>query len=272
MISEYIPDEIIDFHVHIFPDKIAERAVENLNASHSGTPSTDGTLTGLLRQMQAQGVTGSVIQPVATKPEQVASINDWLLEIRSDKIHTFGSMHPGLNNIEEEMVRLKSNGFKGIKLQPDWIRLDLNKPEYDRIYKSAQELGIIILFHMGGEIAAVPTVHALPHMLSDVVLRYPDLKVIAAHMGGYMEWENVWDTLVGKDIYMDTSVCFSHLWKPSEFLRMIKEHGVEKILFASDNPMMEPRYPINQILGFDLSSDEKDLIFYKNAKRLLGII
>ena len=88
-------------------------------------------------------------------------------------------------------------------------------------------------------------------------------------MGGFREWHNTWDTLIGKNVYMDTSVCYPCFLDESDFLRMIKAHGADKILFASDNPMMEPEYPLAQILKFNLTGKEKEAILYKNALSIL---
>jgi len=262
--------EVIDFHVHAFPDKIAEKAVKALNAEFDKPRSTDGTIKGLCAQMDRQGITRSVILPVATKPEQVDSINSWVKEIKSDRIITFATIHPDYDNVESLIENIIDMGFLGIKIQADWIGINIDNPIMDKIYDCIGDR-LIISFHMGGEIADVPTIHALPYMLVNVLEKHPNLVAIAAHMGGFGEWDNVWDTLIGRDLYMDTSSCFSHLLPDDKFCEMIKAHGADKILFASDNPMMEPEYPLAQILRLDLTEEEKDLILYKNAKKLLNL-
>ena len=68
---------IVDLHVHAFPDEIAERAVHTLLETYQVEAVTDGTISGLLAHMAKAGVDYAVVQPVATRPGQVRSINDW---------------------------------------------------------------------------------------------------------------------------------------------------------------------------------------------------
>ena len=72
---------IIDFHTHIFPDKIAGKTIESLERISGITAATNGTLEGLLASMEDSGVDMSVIMPVATKPAQMESINAYAKEI-----------------------------------------------------------------------------------------------------------------------------------------------------------------------------------------------
>ena len=96
------------------------------------------------------------------------------------------------------------------------------------------------------------------------------MKTVAAHFGGYTEWDSAEKTLVGTDVYFDTS---STLFKlPMEkALNMIKMHGVEKFLFGTDFPMWDALVEIQRVESLGLSDDENEKIFYKNAASLLGL-
>ena len=72
---------IIDFHTHIFPDKIAARSIEALSKVSGVKAATDGTLNGLLVSMERSGVDLSVILPVVTKPSQFESINTFAAKV-----------------------------------------------------------------------------------------------------------------------------------------------------------------------------------------------
>ena len=72
---------IIDFHTHIFPDKIASRSIKHLENASGITAATDGTLNGLLSSMDKNEVDLSVIMPVVTKPTQFESVNTFAAEI-----------------------------------------------------------------------------------------------------------------------------------------------------------------------------------------------
>ncbi len=98
---------IIDFHTHIFPDKIAASTLETLSGKSHTTPFTDGTLKGLVNSMKNFGVDVSIILPVATKPSQVIKINDNAAQINekffADGIISFAAIHPDFENFRAEL-------------------------------------------------------------------------------------------------------------------------------------------------------------------------
>ena len=65
---------IIDFHTHIFPEKVAEKAIPKLADVIHITPSTNGTADSLLESMARAGVHTSVILPTVTNVKQFDSI------------------------------------------------------------------------------------------------------------------------------------------------------------------------------------------------------
>ena len=70
--------KVIDAHAHIFPQKIAERAVSSIGSFYGIPMDDDGTADVLLREMRTANVSQSLVCSVATKPEQVTSINTFL--------------------------------------------------------------------------------------------------------------------------------------------------------------------------------------------------
>ena len=96
---------IIDFHTHIFPEKIAGKTIESLQQISGIKASTNGTLEGLLASMEQTGVDMSVIMPVATKPEQMENINTYAKEICDNyqgKLISFGGIHPDTEDYKKE--------------------------------------------------------------------------------------------------------------------------------------------------------------------------
>jgi hypothetical protein len=96
---------IIDFHTHIFPDKIAKTAMDALAAeSGSYRPCTDGTLKGLLDSMDRANISASLVANIATKPNQMGSIFEFSKQIKSDRIHPFVSFHPSNDTYDVEEI------------------------------------------------------------------------------------------------------------------------------------------------------------------------
>ena len=117
---------VIDFHTHIFPDKIAAKTIESLGAVAGVNAATDGTLNGLLDSMQKSGVNQSVIMPVCTKAEQFDSVNTFAKKINDTyegKLISFGGIHPDCENPKKKLKYIKSLGIPGIKIHPDYQRV-----------------------------------------------------------------------------------------------------------------------------------------------------
>ena len=111
---------IIDFHTHIYPDKIAEKTINTLmNSAPDVKVYTKGTLGALLESMENAGIDKSVILPVATRKGQFDTINKFALSINNNytNLISFGGIHPDDDEPEEKLKFLKENGFKGIKIQ-----------------------------------------------------------------------------------------------------------------------------------------------------------
>ena len=70
--------EIIDFHTHVFPDKIAAATVARMSAESRLTAFSDGSETGLTASMRQAGIDLSVVLPVVTNPVKAGHINAWL--------------------------------------------------------------------------------------------------------------------------------------------------------------------------------------------------
>ena len=94
--------------------------------------------------------------------------------------------------------------------------------------------------------------------------------LVAAHFGGQSQWDDVERYLVGENVYLDTSM--GQKYYPTEqFLRIVRAHGADKILFASDSPWSNAGAEIASISALPLTDSEKSHIFSENARRILKI-
>ena len=259
---------VCDFHVHAFPDNVAPRAIEVLLTAYSVPAVTDGTISGTLDHMNNTNVGWSVIQPVATKPGQVRGINDWAASHSDPRIISFGGIHPEYEDVPGEIERIISLGLPGIKIQANWQGVFVDDRSMYPIYEAA-EGRLIVLFHAGGELTPFDVIRATPKRIRQVHEDFPNLTIVAAHMGGYKMWDEVEEYLLGQDVYFDTSACFPADLPNERFVDMIMRHEPEKILFATDLPFGDPLDDLPRMLDMGLKSEELDLILWKNAARLL---
>jgi len=227
---------IIDFHTHCFADKIAEKAVANLASKVDFVPYTNGTLDCLLQRMDQCGCDKSVVLQIATKPHQQKVINDWAAEKTNDRQIIFGSIHPDAEDWEEELERIKSLGLKGVKLHPDYQEFYINEERMFPIYEKIASLGLITVFHGGIDAGLYPEkFYSHPRHLKEALPHFGGAPVVMAHMGGWRMWDEVEEFLVGEDVYLDTSMANEYMPK-EQFLRIVKNHTPDKILFATDSP------------------------------------
>ncbi len=263
---------LIDFHTHAFPDKIAERAILTLADKAKIPYFTNGTLADTDEKMAEWGVDKRVMLSIATNEKQQTNVNNFAIEANGrDNIIAFGSVHPQAENALEELERIKSAGLKGIKLHPEYQEFDIDDETVFPIYKKCVELGLIITFHTGKDLGYPDSLRANPDKILRVAEKFPDGKFVLAHFGSSMMEDEVLEKLAGKiPYYMDTAFSAGYT-EPGIALEIIRRHGADKILFASDCPWASSKVTYDFINSFDLTQDEKDKIFYKNALRLFRI-
>ena len=149
---------IINAHAHIYPDKIADRAVCGIEDFYHINVKYNGTLANLSKDGEEAGVSRFIVQSVATVPEQVNSINNFIassVAAYPDKLIGLGTMHPDYPDITGEIERMISLGLRGIKIHNDFQHFNLDDERAFPIYEAA-EGRLPILFHMGDTRSPLP--------------------------------------------------------------------------------------------------------------------
>ncbi len=262
---------IIDFHTHIFPDDVAARAISSLVTSSGGrtSPKSDGTAEGLICNMDRFGIDLSVIQPVLTSHKSFLRVNTWAKELSSDRIHAFAGFYPS-EEYKEDIDTLVSMGFRGIKLHPEFQNFDVDDPAMLPLYDYALGKGMTLLFHAGYDPSFSPPFRATPKKFRTVIDRLGGGKIVLAHLGGQSFWDEVEEYLVGEKVYFDTAMGFS-LYGEERFLRILRAHGEDKILFGSDSPWGDAGAEIAAIRRLPVEDAVKEKILGGNAARLLNL-
>lgn len=264
---------IIDFHTHIFPDKIAAKTIRSLADAAGVEAATDGTLGGLMESMNRNGVDISVIQPVVTKPDQFDSINEFAHYVNTKfegRLISFGGIHPDCEDYKEKLNRIKALGLRGIKIHPDYQRVMIDDVRYMNIIEYADALGLIILTHAGVDIGLPEPVHCPPDKMRKVLDKLKPKKMVLAHYGAWKQWEEVYEYLAGEDVYFDTAFTFDYI-EQDIFVKIFKKHGSQRILFATDSPWSDVQKGIETLRSLPISSSQMDDIQANNAKKLLGL-
>lgn len=262
---------LIDFHTHAFPDTVAPKAMDKLSYVSGGLmPQSEGTVSSLKQEMKKDGVDISVVLSIATSPGQQTNVNNFAKEINDEKsIFAFGSVHPDAENVLEELERIKDMGLKGIKFHPEYQRFYVDDEKMKPIYKKISSLGLVTVFHSGYDYGYAPPYHCMPDNLLGA-LKWFDSPVIAAHWGGIDCATTVIEKLCTKDVWLDLS--FGYCMMPKVFAQQIVDkHTPDRLIFASDMPWHRPSWEKQLIETLDISKEDKDKIYCKNAMKLLNI-
>ncbi|HAN20737.1 MAG TPA: amidohydrolase [Clostridiales bacterium] len=265
---------IIDFHTHIFPDNLAEKALSKLSAIGGIPYCNNGTADCLIKDMKLNHIDYSVVLNVATNPNQVDNVNNFALYIKEkyDNLIPFGSIHPKSVCVRDIVKSLKNNGIKGIKLHPDYVNTLVDDESLAPVFAAASEMDMLVVIHTGYDFISPDLVHASADAILRVIKRFPDLKLVCAHFGCNLFWKDVIQKLCGKNLYFDTSLACEKFGMTKQVAEVIiNNHDDEKILFGSDLPWCEVNIVRDFILSLNLTDEQKNKIFYKNAKKLLGI-
>lgn len=264
--------QYIDFHVHAFADRIAEKTMHTLSGTAQQIPATNGTLSDTKEKMQSWGIDGFVLLPIATKPSQHLVCNNWAASCKSETIFPFGSVHPDAEDVFQELERIKQLGLYGIKLHPDYQHFCIDEERMFPIYRKCGELGLPVLLHAGFDPLSPDLIHCSPKAAVKALEAVPDTTFILAHLGGNQLWKEAEEYLAGKfaNLYLDTALTGTYT-EEEQLLRIIEKQGADKILLASDCPWDTPDITIEKIRHLGLTAEQEQAVFAGNAEKLLGL-
>lgn len=260
----------IDAHCHIYPEKIAEKAVSGTDNFYDVKSFCKGTVSDLIENGKAAGIDHFIVQSVATTPKQVKSINEFIaneVENSGGLMTGLGTLHPDSTDIKGDITHLLELGLKGVKLHPDIQAFKIDDYRCLKIYELCEKEKLPILMHTGDNRYD----YSNPNRLLPVLKIYNSLTVIGAHLGGWSIWEEAVEQYREiPNFYVDCSSSFYYL-KPETAKKIIRRYGADKVLFGTDYPMWSPKGEIEYFLGLDLDESEISSILNMNAKKLFGL-
>lgn len=267
MINSYY---VIDSHCHIYPDKIAERAVAGTSTFYDQPFAATGTIDNLFLEGEKAGIDKFIVQSVATTPKQVKSINEFIAESVSASNGRFiglGTLHPDTTDLAGDVAHLKELGLKGVKLHPDIQRFKIDDYRCLKIYERCEEKNLPILMHTGDKRYD----YSNPNRLLPVLKIYTGLTVIGAHLGGWSIWDEAVEKLAGlENFYVDCSSSLPYI-SISRAREIILSYGADRVLFGTDYPMWSPTDELATFFKLGLSDADNKKILSENAKKLFNI-
>jgi uncharacterized protein len=262
---------ILDFHAHIFPEPIAARAVAAIGEFYDLPMSGGlGTLADLMAESRRAGIRQSVIFTTATQLRQVESIHLFMRQCQESEpsVLAFGTLHPDMSEpaVREELARIESYQLHGVKLHPDFQGVAADSPFV--IAATRLMAGRLPLLIHAGDYRQQ---YSQPRQIRSLALACPESTIIAAHLGGWSQWDEAAAQLAElPNVYVDTSSSLRFL-SPEKAVRQIRYFDPSHVVFGTDYPMWNPSDEIARFHLLDLSEQEKAAILWQNGRALLGL-
>jgi predicted TIM-barrel fold metal-dependent hydrolase len=264
---------ITDFHTHAFADKVYKNAMAKLTEGSGVLPFHDGSLPGLLASMDEAGIDRSVMLSIATKPTQFDVILEWCRAAKreaGERIVPFASVMPQHESAARGVRQIAAEGIKGVKIHPCYQGFVLDAPELDPFYSAVTDTGLILLAHTGYDIAfPAREQNATPVRTANVLKRFPGIRFVAAHYGGWEDWEDVKRYLLGRPVWLETS-WFLERRDPEYVRSMLLAHDPDYLLFGTDSPWVGQKEELAGIRALGLPDDLLAKLLDTNAERLLA--
>ncbi len=230
--------------------------------------------------------TGSVngVDDVSDQPGNVNDKTAAFAQAYPERLIGFMSLHPHDPHALDELERCRGDlGLRGIKLGANYQIFHPLESRVLAIYEQAQRYGLPILFHQGtSPVRMAPIRFAHPLLMDEVAMRYPNLKIIMAHLGH--PWTVDTAVVVRKhpNVYTDISGLFYRPFGYYEAMIKAAEWNVlDKLLFASDFPVTTAQetydavFKVNDIVEGTrfprVPEDKMEAIIYRDSLALLGL-
>jgi uncharacterized protein len=270
-----LPVKIIDFHVHLFPDRMFDAVWEAFISNYQWDVLYRMYHARCIEYLHEKGVGPIVYSNYAHREGVAEGLNEWNLRILDEfeGLYCFAAFHPGDKNALKMAERVLSNPkVLGIKLQ---LLVQKFYPHDERLfpmYEMVMDKGKYLLLHVGNGPVGNEYV-GLDHFRKLMKL-YPHLPAIVAHMGAY-EYKGFMEALdENPNMYLDTAFAFlkEFVGKGSFDLgKEVLERNRDRILYGSDFPnLILPRESeIETLLSYDLSDKFYERVFFENGKELI---
>ena len=279
---------ITDVHSHYFryPDYFTEEFKKQSLRSRNGVE-VDLTVRWEEYHASAQECGKTIVFGAKAKlsgqwvPDR--AVADYVAQ-NPDRLVGFLSLDPTQKNWRDEMEEgHRDLRLKGIKLLPMYAGFKPNDPKLDDLWRYATKHGLPVLLHTGTTfVNHAPLECTLPRLVDDVAIRFPDVKIVMAHLGHPYEGECIATIRKHDNVYADCSALHYRPFQLYHSLMLLQEYGVwHKLLFGSDYPFttvtasLAGMRQLNKMLEGTalprLDMDQMEKMFHRDTLTALGI-
>jgi predicted TIM-barrel fold metal-dependent hydrolase len=204
--------------------------------------------------------------------------------VSNDEVASFVASHPTrfagvaavdlrkpMSAVRELRRCVKELGFKALRVVPWLWELPPNHRRYYPLYAECIELGVPFCTQVGhtGPLRSSETGRPIPY-LDDVALDFPELVIVAGHIGYPWTEEMIAVARKHPNVYIDTSAYAAKRYPP-ELVRYLQGGGRRKVLFGTNYPMMLPKTALEGLDALGLDAEARELFLAGNARRVFKL-
>lgn len=156
------------------------------------------------------------------------------------------------------------------KLEPYFFSKTPTDRVFYPIYAKCEELGIAVQTQAGGTGPLYPSRSGLPLYLDEVALDFPDLTIVAGHVGSPWVDEMIHVAWKHPNVFIDTSARPPRHFEPT-FKKFLSSYGQDKCIFGTDWPILGFDETLDQVDDLSLSPSVKAKFLCHNAIRAFGL-
>jgi predicted TIM-barrel fold metal-dependent hydrolase len=271
-------DRIIDSWVNPFPDNKAAKAWKNSElfghmASKYKSRILEMRMENLLEYMEKHHVEKAVLTGVDSKYWHIS--NDWVAKQVKDnprKLIGCAAVDPekGMKGIYELERAVKDLGLKGVLILPYLIRKPINDKIIYPFYAKCCELDVPVHIQVGHTAPLLPSEVGRPIYIDEVALYFPELKILASHIG--YPWTDEMIAMAWKhdNVYIDVGTHYPKYYEP-QFVNYLNTYGQDKVLFASCFPLTDYDRQMRELNEINLRPEVKKKFLRENAMKLWNL-
>ena len=176
-----------------------------------------------------------------------------------------------MDGVREFRRAVRELGFRGLRLLPWMWGLPPDDRRYYPFYAECIELGVPFCLQVGHTGPLLPSEPGRPiPYLEHVALEFPELVIVAGHIGAPWTQEIISLATKFPNLYIDTSAYKANRY-PADFVEFLRGRGAKKVLFGSNYPMITPAQCLEDLEGLGLAAEAEERFLRGNARKVFGL-
>jgi len=219
--------------------------------------------------------------------ERIIRRNQWTCQMahEHERLVPLLSLDPIMGRdkmLEELLDKLDNFQARGLKIHPGEGHFFPDHPWLLPVYEILEKRGLPVISHGGTDVVNPDPNYTRPGAFGKVAENFPGLKLVIAHLGRGFFDESVETAGRHPNIFFDTSAAIpgdengkplegGSLLSNEQAVQLIREIGVDRVMFGTDYPWFHPKWDLKRFMGLDFGKEEREALLGGNARRVFDI-